>query len=485
MRSTYATYVTHAAVRLLLLGCASFTAASAAAQPRWLRLSYLGDDATGVGVTWNTLGAKAPAFAEVRYGLTPGRYDQRTRGSLRFLGEGFGVQSEVALRGLRPDTPYYYRVGDSRGGFSAERRLRSRPAGGDPCARFRFALGGDSRADRWESARGTSQRWLGLLERIVADDARFVLHTGDFVSDGKVPAQWVAYFKATERFSHALPMLYALGNHDDGPGVGPAMYYSKLLQQPAAACAKAGQALEECQAFEVGPLLIASVSTLTSSAQGARPFGNQARWLDGVLAASRSRWKLVYMHYPSYTRAGLFGHPPNEQGQNAAFVPVFNARGVDLVVAGHNHFYERFAPSRCAEPSSAEPSGAEPCKVAAGTPGTVYVTTGGGGAQTLPFAGGTDATRPAASTEHHYLRVEVSATTLQLEAVAADGRILDRYALHKPAPGLACKGGDDGLRALAEAPAEVGEPHGRLLEVAAASALLLAVGLLWRRRRRR
>lgn len=453
-------------------------AAPAAAQPRWLRLSYLGHDAIGLGVTWNTLGPRRPAAAQVLYGLRPGRYERRAQGTLRPLGGLFGVQSEVALRPLRPDTTYYYRVGDAQGGWSAEQRLRSRPAAGELCTPFRFAIGGDGRANRWEAARGTSQRWLGLLERIRGDGARFVVHTGDFVTDGKVPAQWAAFFAATERFSASLPVMYALGNHDDGPGVGPGMYFSKLLQQPAAACATPGQPLEECHAFEVGPVLFAAVSTLTSSAQGDVPFGNQARWLDGVLAASRSRWKIVYTHYPSYTRAGWFGHPPNEQGQNAALVAVFNARAVDLVVAGHNHFYERFAPSRCADPGSAEP-----CPVAAGAPGTVYVTTGGGGAQALPFAGSTDATRPAASSEHHYLRVDVSATTLTLEAVAADGRILDRHTLRKPDTAIAC----------ASTPAPLPRPAGpppptggrvRVLLVAGAGVLLLATALLWRRRRR-
>lgn len=69
----------------------------------------------------------------------------------------------------------------------------------------------------------------------------------------------------------------------------------------------------------------------TNSAQGA--------WLRADLAANPSRCTLAYWHHP------LFSSGPN--GETAAmrdFWRLLYDAGADLVLAGHDHLYERFAP---------------------------------------------------------------------------------------------------------------------------------------------
>jgi tartrate-resistant acid phosphatase type 5 len=59
----------------------------------------------------------------------------------------------------------------------------------------------------------------------------------------------------------------------------------------------------------------------------------QAHWLQAALAASTSRWKVVYLHHAPYS-SGLHGSTANLQWP-------FQAWGASVVLAGHDHNYER------------------------------------------------------------------------------------------------------------------------------------------------
>jgi hypothetical protein len=60
----------------------------------------------------------------------------------------------------------------------------------------------------------------------------------------------------------------------------------------------------------------------------------QGRWLQGALAASKARWKVVYMHHAPYSSG--------PHGSATWMRWPYKAWGADLVLAGHDHTYERF-----------------------------------------------------------------------------------------------------------------------------------------------
>jgi tartrate-resistant acid phosphatase type 5 len=61
----------------------------------------------------------------------------------------------------------------------------------------------------------------------------------------------------------------------------------------------------------------------------------QAQWLRDALAASTARWRVVYMHHPPFS-SGTHGPTPELQWP-------YRAWGASLVLAGHDHTYERLA----------------------------------------------------------------------------------------------------------------------------------------------
>jgi hypothetical protein len=67
---------------------------------------------------------------------------------------------------------------------------------------------------------------------------------------------------------------------------------------------------------------------------------------------SNINWIIVTLHEPFYTNPGK--HPP-DQGVAKVYHPLFDKYGVDLVLAGHNHWYERTLPLKFNDNAPASP----------------------------------------------------------------------------------------------------------------------------------
>jgi predicted phosphodiesterase len=69
----------------------------------------------------------------------------------------------------------------------------------------------------------------------------------------------------------------------------------------------------------------------------------QLAWLETELAASGSEWKIPFFHHPLYSSGGRHG---SDQALRDQLEPLFVKYSVDVVVAGHDHFYERIKPQK-------------------------------------------------------------------------------------------------------------------------------------------
>ena len=131
----------------------------------------------------------------------------------------------------------------------------------------------------------------------------------------------------------------------------------------------------------------------------------QTAWLEEQLAASTSTWKIAVFHHPPYTCGGHSGHSRVQR----RWVPLFESYGVQLVLSGHDHNYQRFA----------------------GRDGVTYVVHGGGGAGLYRLRGCPSSYPPRVRVrhEHGFLSVSIGLDDLAVSAVDLRGRVTDRIIL--------------------------------------------------------
>jgi phosphodiesterase/alkaline phosphatase D-like protein len=67
----------------------------------------------------------------------------------------------------------------------------------------------------------------------------------------------------------------------------------------------------------------------------------QVAWLQQQLSASSATWKICFFHHPMYSHARFHGEDVDLRSQ---LEPIFQKFGVNVVLAGHQHVYERLKP---------------------------------------------------------------------------------------------------------------------------------------------
>ncbi len=69
----------------------------------------------------------------------------------------------------------------------------------------------------------------------------------------------------------------------------------------------------------------------------------QVKWFEDELQKSTAKWKIAYLHHPLYS-SGM-RHGPLTPLRNA-LEPILVKHGVQVLFAGHEHFYERYSPQQ-------------------------------------------------------------------------------------------------------------------------------------------
>ena len=91
--------------------------------------------------------------------------------------------------------------------------------------------------------------------------------------------------------------------------------------------------------LDVGAWHIVSLDANCETAGGCQAGSPEEQWLRADLASHRNRCTIAMWHYPRWT-IGEFSDDPRTD----AFVRDLYSAGADLILVGHDHLYERFAP---------------------------------------------------------------------------------------------------------------------------------------------
>jgi hypothetical protein len=202
---------------------------------------------------------------------------------------------------------------------------------------------------------------------------------------------WSDFWENNSRSARHRPWMPAAGNHENELGNGPigyAAYQTYFSVPPASGQTDVTRGL--WYSFTVGSVRVISLANDDVCYQdGGSSYvrgysrGAQRAWLERELATSRQSpgvdWVVVCMHQVVISTADKFNGA--DLGVREEWVPLFDTYGVDLVVCGHEHHYERSHPIRgqATTPTRTPVPVSTRTDVVDTSKGTVHMVLGGGG----------------------------------------------------------------------------------------------------------
>lgn len=287
--------------------------------------------ADSVVIRWRT---SAPVVGRVQFGSSPGAVTGAVQES------SARTEHEVRLTGLTADTLYYYSLGTPTVMLAGDETFRFRTSPSPGTARpTRIWVVGDSgtadanaRAvrDAYVSFTGTRETDLWLM---LGDNA---------YNDGLDHEYQAAVFNMYPRMLRKTVLWPAYGNHDGygsdaATNTGP--YYDIFTLPKQGEAGGVASGTEAYYSFDYANIHLISLESFETSRS---PTGPMLTWLQQDLAANTQPWVIAFFHHPPYSKGS---HDSDteielvEMRENA--LPILEHYGVDLVLAGHSHSYER------------------------------------------------------------------------------------------------------------------------------------------------
>ncbi len=339
-----------AAFAALFIGTSGFGQPAAAATVE--RGPYLQiATATSIVLRWRTEGADPATTSVVNYGTTLGALGSSADAAPQqavVLGTGnvdrTVTEHEVALTGLAPNTRYYYDVGDESGvnaGGDATYSFVTPPIVGAAQATRIWAIGDSGTANSDAMAVRDAYKAKVAAEGRPTD---LWLMLGDNAyNDGKDYQYQAAVFDMYPEILRQAPVWPTRGNHDkafESPNDGANAAYYDIFTLPTAG--EAGGLSSGTEAYYSFDHANIHFIVLDSFGSSNAPGSAMLSWLENDLMSTSQDWVIAYWHHPPYTKGSHNSDTESrliEMRENA--LPILEEYGVDLVLGGHSHSYER------------------------------------------------------------------------------------------------------------------------------------------------
>ena len=263
---------------------------------------------------------------------------------------------EAFLSGLTPDTLYQYKIFSDGNDLTPAGSITFRSGKPSSVTSFRFAALGDS------GAGGTGQN--GVANRLEQIQPDLVVHTGDVVYDASYKLLEERYFQIYDDLIQSVWLATLPGNHDTAYNKGQS--YVDVFVNPTNG---ASDPIEN-EAYYSFDYANAHFTVITSE-WPYKKGSNQYNWLQNDLANSNAAWNFVMFHLPLYYTDQRQAFKTNGTA-TSDLVPLFEQYGVDVVLSGDVHLYERMVPIKGGKAASTDDGG------------ILYVVTGGGGTGLSP-----------------------------------------------------------------------------------------------------
>jgi predicted phosphodiesterase len=179
------------------------------------------------------------------------------------------------------------------------------------------------------------------------------------------------------------------GNHDyrDGGGISEYTDYFTLPGVDIESTNTSGTELY--YDFVQGPVHFFAIDSHGASKD------TQKEWLEKTSVASASKWKIVFFHHAAYSSSSAHGSDSSMQWDFAAW-------GVDAVIAGHDHTYERIEHD-----------------------GVLYFVNGLGGRSIYELGQPVEGSQVRYNEDNGAMRITADSAEMTFEFVATSGTVID------------------------------------------------------------
>jgi Tfp pilus assembly major pilin PilA/predicted phosphodiesterase len=263
--------------------------------------------------------------------------------------------------------------GNTQNSYASITEISINVISGPISSNFYIGAAGD-----WGSAR--SDNWKKTVQLMINNKVNLALGLGDY-SYGSVGE----FEPVIDTLRDAgIPFKGPEGNHDSGS-------YAKLFGQPSMLFG-----------FDAGQARIILLNTEDS-------VSSNALFLENELKTTKQPWKIVAMHKPLYTSPS---NHPEEKSLAGELQPLFDKYGVDLVMYGHNHNYERI--------------------ILPDKP-TVFIQSGTGGESHYDIRGERSGREVLYQNDNVFgiTKLTINSNTLSGQFISHSGKILDNFSITK------------------------------------------------------
>lgn len=328
-------------------------------------ITFHGDSSTQVGLSWYT-----PSTEDGLYGNDVVIIEKTTMKKIeaeyeietgKAENDEESMYHQTVIKGLKPGTEYYFRVGDEACKQWSE--YGSFKTSSKDMDSFKFVAVTDTQSEHLPDAYYSAATMKKALE--TAGNPVFIMHSGDFVDISNEENMWLSVMNASKSILMNNIIAPAVGNHDEAPNT-----YWQHFKVEHTNDHKTGGTY---YSYDYGNVHFVVLNTNKVNDEDTSYIDDeQLLWLDEDLKAANengAKWIIVNMHRGLYT---VGKHADNdkfagEKGARKRVGEIFEKYGVSLVFQGHDH---------C-------PSVTKPLKEGKiSENGVVYVTTGAAGSKT-------------------------------------------------------------------------------------------------------
>jgi hypothetical protein len=254
---------------------------------------------------------------------------------------------EVKIQNLNPSSRYFYKVGNSSGILTTESTdvyFKTGPLEGSK-DEYRFWVIGDAGTGN-NNQRSVRDAFMNYNANKHIDGWIWL---GDNAYEGGSDSEYQSNVFSNNTYENELKKIIvwpALGNHDYNNNIpfSPDPAYFDIFSLPMSAEAGGlASGTEKYYSYNYGNI---HFIVLDSYDESRSANGQMAQWLQTDLSLNSLPWIVAYWHHPPYTKGShdsdnglLYDWELVEMRQN--IIPILESGGVDLVLCGHSHAYER------------------------------------------------------------------------------------------------------------------------------------------------